>query len=171
MDQHMPLIVRFGRAALILIVSVAALGACDNQVGRICDLGVDNPGETEAVMGSPSLDCQSKLCLKIPVAAGKDLPDDFRPLATTRGMCTATCEDDSDCDKVPESPCVTGFTCGVPLVVGPFCCEKVCICKDYVILPEGGTLDTPDACLADNPANACCNLPGRAGNPDYVNCP
>lgn len=165
------------RTASLLLVTAAslalgALGACDNQVGRICDLGVENPGETEAVMGSPSLDCQSKLCLKIPVAGGKTVPDDFKPLAANRGMCTATCEDDSDCDKVPESPCQTGFTCGIPLVVGPFCCEKVCICKDYVVLPEGGgSLDTPDACKADNAANACCNLSGRAGNPDYPNCP
>src|SRR5690349_21302679 len=108
MDQHMPMI-RTGRTASMLLVAVAALalGACDNQVGRICDLGVENPGETEAVMGSPSLDCQSKLCLKIPVSAGKQLPDDFVTLAPNRGLCTATCEDESDCDKVPESPCRT----------------------------------------------------------------
>ena len=153
----------------LVVMSVVALAACDNQVGRICDLGVDNPSMTEAVMGSPSLDCQSKLCLKIPVAFGKELPDDFRPLAANRGMCTATCEEDDDCDKVPESPCVTGFTCGVPLVVGPFCCEKVCICKDYVILPEGG-LPTPAACNAAEPANHCCNLSGRSGNPAHPNC-
>lgn len=164
------------RTASILLVTAAALalgtlGACDNQVGRICDLGVENPGDSEAIMGSPSLDCQSKLCLKIPVQAGKDVPDGFRTLSSNRGMCTAACEDDSDCDKVPESPCVTGFTCGIPLVVGPFCCEKVCICKDYVIVPEGGTLDSPDACDAGNPANACCNLSGRPGNPSYPNCP
>jgi hypothetical protein len=152
-------------------VLVAIFAACDNPVGRICDLGVENPGATEAVMGSPSLDCQSKLCLKIPVALGKDTPEGFRTLASTRGRCTATCEDDGDCDKVPESPCITGFTCGIPLVVGPFCCEKVCICKDYVILPEGGTLDTPDACDPNNAANACCNLAGRPGDPAYPNCP
>jgi hypothetical protein len=152
-------------------VLVAIFAACDNPVGRICDLGVENPGATEAVMGSPSLDCQSKLCLKIPVALGKDTPEGFRTLASNRGMCTATCEDDGDCDKVPESPCITGFTCGIPLVVGPFCCEKVCICKDYVILPEGGTLDTPDACDPNNAANACCNLAGRPGDPAYPNCP
>lgn len=161
------------RSSSIFVLGLAALAlaACDNQVGRICDLGVENPGATEAVMGSPSLDCQSKLCLKIPVATGKEVPEGFRQLSSNRGMCTATCESDSDCDKVPESPCVTGFTCGIPLVVGPFCCEKVCICKDYVILPEGGTLDTPDACDPGNPANACCNLDGRAGNAAYPNCP
>lgn len=156
---------------LLGIVAVLAIGACDNPVGRICDLGVENPGMTEAVMGSPSLDCPSKLCLKVPVSAGKDTPEGFRTLAANRGMCTSACEDDSDCDKVPESPCVTGFTCGIPLVVGPFCCEKVCICKDYVILPEDGTLDTPDACDPANAANACCNLEGRPGNSAYPNCP
>ena len=156
---------------LLVALALFAMVACDNEVGRICDLGVENPGMTESVMGSPSLDCQSKLCQKIPVTAGKDLPDNFRALPSNRGLCTASCESDDDCDKVPESPCVTGFTCGIPLVVGPFCCEKVCICKDYVILPEGGSLDTPDACNPDVAANACCNLSNRPGNPMYPNCP
>src|SRR5829696_2127087 len=89
---------------LLGFVAVLATGACANPVGRICDLGVENPGASEAVMGSPSLDCQSKLCLKIPVALGKETPEGFRTLSSNRGMCTATCEDDGDCDKVPESP-------------------------------------------------------------------
>jgi hypothetical protein len=164
--RHRSIVVPFA-----LALALAALAACDNPVGRICDLGVTDPGENQAVMGSPSLDCQSRLCLKLEPDEGKELPDGFRPLADNRGMCTATCEDDSDCDKVPESPCVTGFTCGVPLRTGPFCCEKVCICKDYVVVPEGGSLAVPEACNADEPANPCCNLPGRAGNPAYPNCP
>jgi hypothetical protein len=71
---------------------------------------------------------------------------------------------------VPESPCKTGFTCAVPVVVGPFCCRKMCICKDYVVIPDGG-LDEPAACDPDNVGNACCNLPGRVEDPDtYPNC-
>jgi hypothetical protein len=144
--------------------------ACDKPVGRICDLGVENPSEFQAVIGSPSLDCQSKLCLKVPNEATKP-PEGFRMLASSHGMCTDSCESDDDCDKVPESPCVTGFTCGVALTVGPFCCQRVCICKDYVVLPDSGSLPTPAACDASNINNVCCNLADRRGNPNYPNCP
>lgn len=159
------------RPYALVALAVTILGACDKQVGRICDLGVEDPGATEAVLASPSLDCPTKMCLKVPVAAGKDLPDDFQALPANRGLCTASCEVDDDCDVVQGSPCVTGFTCGIPLVVGNFCCDKVCICKDYVIVPESGSLATPDACDPQVPANGCCNLDGRAGDPDYPACP
>ncbi len=156
----------------VVAAIVALTAACgENPVGRICDLGVDNPGMSEAVVGSPSLDCSTRTCLKIPVAAAKELPDGFRPLSPNKGMCTGECESDEDCDKVPESPCITGFTCGVAVTVGPFCCQKFCICKDYVVIPESGSLPKPLACEADNVNNACCNLAGRPGNAAYPNCP
>ena len=159
---------------LTLAMAVALVGfgvaACtENPVGRKCDLGVENPGGNEAVVGSPSLDCSTRQCLKVPIDTGKDTPDGFQPLTSNTGMCTASCDADSDCDKVSESPCVTGFTCGIPLTVGPFCCRKMCICKDYVILPDSGTLPTPMACDPSIEANACCNLDGRVGT--YPNCP
>jgi hypothetical protein len=84
-------------------------------------------------------------------------------------LCTAECAADEDCDKVPESPCQTGFTCAIPVYVGPFCCRKMCICKDYMVIPDGG-LPVPAACEAADPNNACCNLPGRAGDPAYPDC-
>lgn len=153
-------------------IAVLVLAACsENPVGRKCDLGVENPGTNEAVVGSPSLDCSTRTCLKVPVDTGKPLPEGFTPLAANTGMCTAECGSDDDCDKVSESPCVTGFTCGIPLTVGPFCCRKLCICKDYVILPESGQLPTPMACNPDVAANSCCNLADRPGNPLYPNCP
>jgi hypothetical protein len=74
---------------------------------------------------------------------------------------------------VPESPCITGFTCGVPpgITVGPFCCKKFCICKDYIVVPaNGGELPAPQACDANNTANDCCNLPNRENNPMYPLC-
>ncbi len=86
------------------------------------------------------------------------------------GLCTAECEAESDCDRVPESPCKTGFTCGVAVTVGPFCCKKFCVCKDYIVIPDSGALATPMACNADEPANACCNLSGRVGNAMYPLC-
>ncbi len=153
------------------VVAALAVGCSDNPVGRICDLGLDDPGLNQAVVGSPSLDCPTRTCLKVPVDLNKDLPEGFQALSANKGMCTATCESDDDCDKVPESPCVTGFTCGVALTVGPFCCQKFCICKDYVVLPESGQLPDKLACDAGNPTNVCCNLSGRKGNPMYPNCP
>ncbi|MBK9030363.1 MAG: hypothetical protein IPL61_03330 [Myxococcales bacterium] len=152
------------------IAARALVGCSDNPVGRICDLGLDDPGLNQAVVGSPSLDCPTRTCLKVP-KVNPDTPEGFQPLSANKGMCTATCESDSDCDKVPESPCVTGFACGVALTVGPFCCQKFCICKDYVVIPDSGKLPDPLACDGDNANNICCNLPGRVGNPTYPNCP
>ena len=57
------------------------------------------------------------------------------PPATT-ACAPPSASSDDDCDRVPESPCITGFTCGVAVTVGPFCCRKFCICKDYVVDPR-----------------------------------
>ncbi|MBP6627946.1 MAG: hypothetical protein KBG28_04680 [Kofleriaceae bacterium] len=146
----------------IFVATAVALGACGGEeVGRICDLGVEAPGVNETVVASPSLDCTTRTCLKVPLTnalpAGSRYPDG------NRGLCTAECESDDDCERVPESPCAGGFTCAIPTTVGPFCCRKFCICKDYVVIPENGTIPEPLACDAGNPDNACCNLPGRAG--------
>jgi len=165
--------IRRSHLTLVCVAIAGALlafgaGACtDNPVGRICDLGVEVPNETESVVASPSLDCQSRTCLKIPQAA--ELPPGSRYPEGNRGLCTAECDADEDCDRVPESPCKTGFTCAIPVVVGPFCCRKMCMCKDYIVIPEDG-LPIPAACDPDEASNTCCNLDNRAGNPDYPNC-
>lgn len=155
------------------VVVAAAIGlfaaACGGEpVGRICDLGTALPQAGEVVVASPSLDCVSRTCLRVPL--GKELPKGSEYPTGTNGLCTAECSSDDDCERVPESPCVTGFTCGVAVTVGPFCCQKYCICKDYVVLPDTGELATPKACDATNAANACCNLDGRAGNSQYPLC-
>lgn len=154
--------------ALAGVIVAFAAGCADNPVGRICDLGVEDPNPNESVVASPSLDCQSRTCLKVPL--GRDLPEGSRYPTGNKGLCTAECESEDDCDRVPESPCKTGFTCAVPVVVGPFCCRKLCICKDYIVIPDGG-VPLPEACDPGDEANACCNLEGRAGNPDYPLCP
>ncbi len=160
-----------GRRYLV-VLGFALLAACtSNPVGRICDLGqAQAPAPSEVVVASPSLDCVSRTCLRVP--AGKDPPpgSNVGTLGPDVGMCTAECSADSDCDRVPESPCSTGFTCGIAVTVGPFCCKKFCICKDLIVIPNSGALATPMACDASNPANACCNLSGRAGNSMYPLC-
>ncbi|HEX2687334.1 MAG TPA: hypothetical protein VHN14_11995 [Kofleriaceae bacterium] len=159
---------------LVALVSIAvfsavpSLGCTDNPVGRLCDLGAATPQANETVIASPSLDCVSRTCLR--VVQSRPLPPGSVPPSGNNGLCTAECSSDSDCDRVPESPCVTGFTCGVAVTVGPFCCRKFCICKDYIVVPDSGELATPKACNADNSENACCNLAGRQDNADYPLC-
>jgi hypothetical protein len=146
-------------------VTVFGSAGCGGEpVGRICDLGVEAPNPNESVVASPSLDCQSRTCLKIPLTG--DLPEGSRYPEGNKGLCTAECTTDEDCERVPESPCKTGFTCAIPVVVGPFCCRKLCMCKDYIVLPEEG-LPVPAACDPGVEANSCCNLEGRE---DYPNC-
>jgi hypothetical protein len=157
-------------AVLVVLLSIAALsvGCTDNPVGRICDLGADVPQAGQVVVASPSLDCVSRTCLSIPPT--KALPPGSTLPSGNSGLCTAECTADSDCDRVPESPCVTGFTCGIAVTAGPFCCKKFCICKDYIVIPDSGELETPMTCLASNTDNECCNLDGRNNNPAYPNC-
>ena len=153
-----------------LVLSSLVSSACGgNPVGRICDLGVQ-PEPGSVVVGSPSLDCVTRTCLEVPL--GRALPPGSIYPSGTDGLCTAECQQDSDCDRVPESPCVTGFTCGIVpgLTVGPFCCRKLCVCKDYIMIPMSGVLDTPMACDPGKPENACCNLDGRPGNAMYPLC-
>ena len=154
-----------------LLLSLAALAlsfvtACsENPVGRKCFIGdVNNPGDADAGMGntnqsivaSPALECPSRQCLRVPQDTGKVPPEG----SEYADLCTAECSSADDCDKVPESPCVEGFTCAVAVQTGPFCCRKMCICKDYLLIPEEG-IPTPAACDPDNAANTCINLPNR----------
>jgi hypothetical protein len=144
-------------AVLSLGVFGGGMGCKSNPVGRECFVeGAQSDAGVSAltVVGSPALDCQSRTCLHV---ASKE-PD----------LCTASCDSDSDCDTSPESPCKMGFACMVPVVVGNFCCEKLCVCKDYLL--NGTAPPTPEACDPTVPANECCNLSGRRGNAQYPAC-
>ena len=153
----------FSFAGLALCALVAAAGCNKGEpVGRLCDIGED-PLPGAAVVSSPSLDCVTRTCLQVPVEG--------QPGGSgTKGMCTAACDTNEDCTKVPESPCNSEFVCAVAVTVGPYCCEKLCVCKDYIVVPDEGPIPTPAACEADNADNACCNLDGRAGNAAYPLC-
>jgi hypothetical protein len=149
------LLVLVASHSLFALSAMVGAGCNSTPVGLKCDLGTAIPQPNERVLASPSLDCITRLCLRVP-----DGPPTNPPAAV--GLCTAECAADSDCEKAPESPCSTGFTCGIAVTVGPFCCKKFCICKDYVVVPDTGSLPKPLACDETNAANACCNLPGRA---------
>jgi len=105
-----PLVIPASLLSLVTLLTVA--GCEDNPVGRLCDLGTAAPQVDEAVVASPSLDCVSRTCLRVPL--GRELPPGSSFPSGTNGLCTAECSADSDCDRVPESPCISGFTCGVP---------------------------------------------------------
>src|SRR5438445_12672782 len=60
------------RLAVVLGLVLAASACTSNPVGRICDLGTATPAPSEVVVASPSLDCVSRTCLRVPL--GKELP-------------------------------------------------------------------------------------------------
>jgi hypothetical protein len=140
-----------------LVIALAILGGTgckENPVGRQCFIPTTEAdgGVPVTVVGAPALECQSRTCLHIATKS----PD----------LCTGECESNDDCDTSPESPCKSGFVCMVPVVVGNFCCKKLCVCRDYLNLPDGGTPPpSPNACDPAVPANECCNLSGRRDNP------
>jgi hypothetical protein len=138
------------RPYLVLVGLFAlALAACEeNPVGRPCFIPVgDGDNFSNNRVSSPVVDCQSKICLHI--AAEED------------DLCTARCESDSDCDTSEGSTCTKGFVCMVATSTGNFCCEKLCVCADYLDLPEGQAPPELPQCNPDDPKNECCNLPGR----------
>jgi hypothetical protein len=140
----------------ILVVAAISVGACeDNPVGRICDLG-GAAQSSQSLIASPSLDCVSRQCLQFPQEV-TSLPPGSKIPPTGSGLCTAECSADSDCDRVPESPCKTGFTCAIATVAGAYCCKKFCVCKDYIVLPQLAK----EACNPANPLAKCKNLAGR----------
>jgi hypothetical protein len=134
-----------------------AVGCEGEPVGRVCDLGSQTPAASEVVVASGSLDCVTRTCLRVPL--GAELPPGSEYPSGNNGLCTAECETADDCDRVPDSPCTGGFTCGVAVTVGPFCCKKFCVCKDYI--PNGEPLEFA-ACDPTDSNNTCANLPGRS---------
>jgi hypothetical protein len=147
---------------LLSAVVGAALFACNpNSIGRPCV----NPGG-QAVKGvqisSPALECPSRLCLIEPAGASSGNvsgADD----GGFRATCTARCNSDSDCDPETTQSCKSSFVCAVATQVGPFCCQKVCICKDDLSSsnsdPDGG-VKTPAACMPGQNPN-CKNVPAQ----------
>lgn len=115
--------------AIALSAALLAIACSDDGlVGQRCRIGGDAGNPEEVIVASPSLDCATRTCLHTP--GGQDL-------------CTADCSSDDDCDQVEGTPCASGFACGVPVVVGPFACRRMCMCKDDL---AGGDLVTPEAC-------------------------
>jgi len=143
--------------ALVIGVVGAGLFACNpNSIGRPCV----NPGG-QAVLGtqvsSPALECPSRLCLLQPpnASTGQTGQTQGSDGGTFRATCTAECQHDNDCDAETKMYCKEGFACAVATQAGPFCCKKLCMCKDFI--PKEG-LPTPASCDKSKGVSTCQNL-------------
>ncbi len=148
---------------MAVAIALTALGlgaACeDKHVGRLCELGVGGvdagaSGAT-ATITSPALECPSRICL---------LPGAEKEPMGTGALCTATCESNDDCadgettNKVGDAHCKGGFVCTWPTTTGSFCCQRMCVCRDFVSEPAGG-FKPPATCAANQvPPSACVNV-------------
>jgi hypothetical protein len=104
---------------LLCTLLLTALGACagDGSVGRPCVI-TKPPTGSQSVIETPSLDCDSRLCLQLQV----DQP----------AMCTAECGEVGEaCTAVDGSLCPGDFRCEIPFVVGPFAGRTLCVCEPF----------------------------------------
>ncbi len=126
---------------LLLLMGCSNDSASSAELGKTCSLGFEN-SLTGLVYNPQAPECTAGFCLKPALASFQDMG--------TAAFCTTTCADDGDChgqkrdgDDPDDRRCVQGYACGVVTTVGPLCCQKVCVCKDFI--SEQG-LATPPAC-------------------------
>jgi hypothetical protein len=135
---------------------VFVLAACeDKAIGRRCDVQAD-AGSMQAVFNGQALECPTRICLKPARDNGVAANVDTAP------YCTAECSKDSDCDgetrdknNGADRRCKGGFVCGVGFEVGPLCCKKICLCKDFI--PAGG-IPPAASCDKSKGVSTCPNL-------------
>lgn len=146
----------------VVSLSILILGSCkgDPNVGQPCDL-ID-VSASRTVINANASECQTGVCLKValdPTRAPMDPP--------TGATCSAECSSDSDCEgelrdssNPDDTRCKGGFACGVPFVVGPYCCKKYCMCRDS--LGAAGA-STPAACQGPNARTTCQGAASSGG--------
>jgi hypothetical protein len=152
-----PAVLRLSLLGTFTLAAVALFGntGCeDKAIGRRCDVLTD-AGSAQGVYNSEALECPSRICLKPVVQTGATMPT-----PPTQAYCSASCSQDSDCDPNQlreqgnnlDYRCSTGFACGIAFVRGNICCQKLCLCKDF-LGPIGAP--TPIACQGGEAAK--CN--------------
>jgi hypothetical protein len=127
----LPLAMLLGLAALANVSCGSNEASGDNGgMGRPCDLMAD-AGPTQAVYNAQASECSSGICLKPVLQRTADYE--------TGPYCSELCSKDSDCDgqmrdgnDPNDRRCTMGYACGVAFVVGPLCCKKICLCKDFL---------------------------------------
>ena len=130
-------------------------------IGKPCSTGVDG-GSTTTSVNPQAPECDSQICIQPAIDPRQSEAVDTAPL------CSAECRGDGDCvdaeARNPASPgdrrCRGGFTCAIATEVGRLCCKRLCLCRDFLVIPDGG-VPTPATCDPTNPVNRCKNLPGR----------
>jgi hypothetical protein len=135
-----------------LAVLVLACSSQDNsELGKPCSLGFDS-GYAQATYNPQAPECSSSLCVK-PILESKS---DWQ----TAPYCTTTCSSDSDCNgqkrngnDPQDHRCTSGYACGIAFAVGPLCCQKLCICKDF--LNDRGVVTPPNCESGAGGQNRC----------------
>jgi hypothetical protein len=141
----------------IVVLGLGGGGCEDNHIGRPCSIGIVDTDAgvssgSVATVTSPALECPSRICL---------IPGADKDPHGTGALCTAGCSSNDDCDGEKGNPndptdhrCKLGFVCMWPTTSGPFCCERMCACRDFVSEPMGG-FTKPAAC---NAPSTCQNV-------------
>ncbi len=141
---------------MLSLTSLFATGCESKFIGRPCDVQKPDAGSNQAVYNAQALECPSNICLRQSSALG--------PVDTT-ATCTAECSNDKDCEggetrkgKNPnDKRCIKGFACAIEFEVGPLCCRKLCLCKDFLADPPQGGYPVPAACVP-NTGSTCANV-------------
>ena len=127
------------------LVGVGFIACNPNSIGRPCvnPQGSDVRGTQ---ISSPALECPSRLCLIQPPAANSSVDG-----GGARATCTAECDNTGDCDPETHKYCQAGFACAIAATAGPFCCRKVCVCREDLVPgvnqdPVDGGVITPHSC-------------------------
>jgi hypothetical protein len=126
--------------ALLLFATPLVLAGCEeDDVGIPCGKAGEAPapdpqgGPAAPQITTNALDCRSRLCLSI-----GDKSD-----ALVRPLCTALCEEDSDCpDSAEACPKGEGFRCTVTVQTTALACCKRCVCKYFLAGKDPGATAT-----------------------------
>jgi hypothetical protein len=145
----------------VLVLGWATAGCEDKHIGRPCLTNADAgsfgaTGQHVTVISSPNLQCPSRICM---------LPYDNNTAAMNHdgAFCTYSCETDDDCSDAEtgslsvsdDTRCKGNFICEIATTSGPFCCQKFCMCHDFVYRPAGGN-PVPAACMSGS--QTCANV-------------
>ena len=111
---------------LILLIAGSLLAGCRQPaaIGNPCAVGSPQ-GDQEVTISTPALECESRICLQV----GGGGP-----------LCTAACSSDDDCINLAPAArarCRQGFTCRAASPFGEHPCQRLCLCRDDGLPPEG----------------------------------